>query len=217
VKPLQSTRWIAIAATSLGLAGCVTLFPKTVPAQLYRFQVAAPNTAPAPDPGAVISISRAPTSFDRGAESDQILTATGDQVAYISGARWVAPAASLFDEAESQAFDQSASRVRLARRGELVNAPVNLRLDVGAFEARYLDGPTAPPTVVVRIRAIITRTADRKVLAVRNFESLKPASDNRVGPIVAGFDAALSDALDQIVSWTDAQAQSPTASVPNQP
>jgi cholesterol transport system auxiliary component len=206
VKRLLNARWIALAALAASLGGCVTIFPKTIPSQLYRFQVAAAPEAAAPASGAEVSVVRAQTSFVRGAEGDQILTSNGDQVAYIAGARWVAPAASLFDEAESQAFDQSGSRVRLARRGEFVSAPISLRLDVGAFEARYLDGPTAAPTVVIKIRAIITRVADRRVLAVRDFESRKPAGENRVGPIVTGFDAALSDALGQIVGWTDSQA-----------
>ena len=211
-KPIL--RWAApgliLAVAAIGLTGCVTLFPKAIPAQLYRFQVAAPETQASAPAAAepMVSVVRATTSFARGAESDQILTADGDQLAYIAGARWIAPAVSLFDEAESQAFDQSATHVRLARRGEFVNAPVSLRLDVETFEARYADGPKAAPTVTIQVRAILTRVADRKVIAERTFDSRKPASDNRVGPIVSGFDAAITDVLGQVVTWTDAQTTS---------
>jgi len=198
-------RVLVLGAAALSLSGCVTLFPKQVPAQLYRFGIAAPAEAPAKaEPQ--ISVARANTTFTHGAESDQILTSTGDQVAYVAGARWVAPAVSLFDEAESAAFDQSAIHVRLARRGEMVQAPVGLRLDVETFEARYENGASAAPTVVVRIRAILTHIGDRKVLAAHTFEVSKPAEANRVGAIVTGFDAALTDCLGQVVTWTDAQA-----------
>ena len=37
------TRLAACAVALLALAGCVTIFPKAEPAQLYRFEVAAPE------------------------------------------------------------------------------------------------------------------------------------------------------------------------------
>jgi len=191
---------------ALGLGGCVTLFPKVKAVQLYRFDVAAVDPATrAPADGDGFSVFRSPTSFAHGADSDRILTATGDEVAYIADARWITSAAVLFDEAESHAFDRSSGPAHLGRRGESLNAPVALRLDVDAFEARYLDGPAAPPTVVIEIRAGLTRTADHQLIASRIFEVRKKVADNRVGEIVPGFDAALSDVMDQIVTWTGAE------------
>ncbi len=207
MKPIRSIRWIALAGLGLALSGCITLFPKSIPAQLYRFEVA-PPAQPTSAPQTVVSVLRAPTSFAHGAEGDQILTSTGDQVAYISGARWIVPAVNLFDQAESSAFDQYATRVRLAQRGEILNAPMSLRLDVETFEARYADGASAAPTVVIRIHAILIRTADRKVIAASTFTSRKAAEANRVSAIVPAFDAALTDILGQVVAWTDHQADS---------
>lgn len=193
-------------AIALGLGGCVTVFPKSKAAQLYRFDVAAIDpAAPAPAEGAGFSVFRAPTSFAHGSDSDRILTVTGDQVAYVAEARWIASAAVLFDEAESHAFDRSGGPAHLGRRGEALNAPVALRLDVDAFEARYLDGSAAPPTVVIEIRAGLTRTSDHQLIASRIFEARKKVAENRVGEIVPGFDAALSDVMGQIVAWTDAE------------
>jgi cholesterol transport system auxiliary component len=206
VTSSPSIRWIALAALCLSLGGCVTLFPKSVPAQLYQFNVV-PPAQPA-TPGAMVSVLRAPTNFVRGAESDMILTSTGDQMAYIAAARWISPASALFDQAESDAFDGYATRARLARRGEIVSAPVSLRLDVETFEARYLNGPGAAPVVVVKVHAVLIRTADRTILATQTFDSQKPAAENRVGAIVPAFDAALTDVLKQVVSWTDQQMAS---------
>jgi cholesterol transport system auxiliary component len=191
---------------SVALAGCVTLFPTTKPAQLYRFDVAASEAPQAAGAAAPFSVYRAPTNFNRGADGDRILTMTGDQAAYVAEARWIAPASVLFDEAESHAFDQSSGSARLGRRGELVSAPVSLRLDVEAFETRYADAPGGAPTVVIRVRANLTHIADRKALAVRMFESRKKVDDNRVSAIVPGYDAAVTDVLSQIVTWTNAEA-----------
>lgn len=196
---------LALAGAGLALSACVTIFPKTKPVQMYRFEAATPTAAAAADTAGQtmpIAVGRAPTSFERGAEGDRILTVTGDQVAYIAGGRWVSPAAVLFDAAESQAFDQSQTRLRLDRRGELNLAPVSLRLDVESFEVRYDGGA---PTVVVRVEASLTRTADRKIIAVRAFESRQTPQADRIGAIVTGYDAAVSDVLSQIVTWTAAE------------
>jgi cholesterol transport system auxiliary component len=60
--------------------------------------------------------------------------------------------------------------------------------------------------VVIRVRANLTHIADRKALAVRMFESRKKVDDNRVSAIVPGYDAAVTDVLSQIVTWTNAEA-----------
>lgn len=200
-RPLRPVLAAALAMT-LGLGGCVTVFPKVKPSQLYRFDVTAPPAASEAGGGG-FAVYRAPTTFAHGAETDRILTLTGSEAAYIAEARWIAPASALFDEAESHAFDQSAGPAHLGRRGELLNAPVSLRLDVEAFEARYLDGASAAPTVVVRVRAGLTRTSDRKLVASRIFESRKKADGNRIGAIVPGFNAAITEVLGQIVDWTN--------------
>ncbi len=204
--PLAWTSALALSLT-LGLGGCVTVFPKTKAVQMYRFDYQAPADTPPPGPSITppISIGRAPTSFARGADTDRIMTARGDTVAYIAGGRWATPAASLFDMAESQAFDLGAPRLRLDRRGELSAAPYVLRVDVEKFETDY-DGD-GPPTVVVRLEASLTRTLDRKIMAVNTLESRQPAKENRVGAIVAAYDAAVTDSLGKLASWTDSQVQ----------
>ncbi|QUD90645.1 membrane integrity-associated transporter subunit PqiC [Phenylobacterium montanum] len=199
---------------ALVLGGCVTLLPKTAPVQLYRFDVAE-TEQPASAEGPGFWVHRAPTGFARGAEGDQILTMSGNEAAYIAGARWVAPASALFDDAESHAFDRSPGPAHLGRRGEVGAAPLSLRLDVETFEARYLDGAGAAPTVVVRVRASLDRTADRLAVATRLFESRKKAASNNVSAIVPQYEAALTEVMGQVVAWTNtegAQAGSSPAS-----
>lgn len=204
---MSRSKSLSIAALIGGgvvLSGCVTVFPKTPPAQLYRFDVEA-DAAAAPTPaGQAFDVARMSTIFDQAAAGDRILTSTGDQAAYIAGARWVSPAAVLFDEAEAKAFDTAGGPARLLRRG---GAPVSLQLDVQTFEAVYSGASNAAPTVVVRVHGRLVHAGDRQVLGDRIFESRKPASDNRVGAIVQAFDSATSDALGQIVAWAGTTAR----------
>jgi cholesterol transport system auxiliary component len=202
---VTTVRTALCAALLLGLGGCISLFPKVPPAQLYRFGVVA--AAPAPPPaGGSFNVIHMSTAFTHPSEGDRLLTVNGTEAAYIAAARWDAPASILFDEAEQQAFDQSGGAARLLHRGDPAAAPVSLALNVESFEARYSGDPKAAPTVVVTVHATLVGAVDRRVLGDQTFVSRQPASDNRVAAIVEAFNAATNDVLTQIVGWTDQRA-----------
>jgi cholesterol transport system auxiliary component len=205
-------RSIARAATLMlcvGLGACVTLFPKAKPVQIYQFGLETSPAAPsASSPAAAFNVLRSSTSFTLPADGDRILTTDGHDVAYIADARWAGPASVLFDEAEARAFEAAGGPARLIRRGDVASGVLSLRLEVESFEARYAGSDKVAPTVVVEVRGVLVRMSDRKVLGDHSFESHKPATDNRVGAIVQAFDAATSDVLGQVVTWTNAQGAS---------
>ncbi|MEI9891231.1 MAG: ABC-type transport auxiliary lipoprotein family protein [Caulobacteraceae bacterium] len=150
-QAMTSARYALVALIlPLTLGGCISVFPKAKPVQMYRFGEAVP--APSAPAGAAVIVQKGATVFPPAASSDRILTTTGSETAYIGGARWVGPASVMFDEALLKAFDAPGSP-RLVERGEPLAAASTLRLDVRAFEARY-----PGPTVVVRVRATIIRT-----------------------------------------------------------
>jgi cholesterol transport system auxiliary component len=192
-------RTFGLAAAGLSLAGCVSLFPKSDPVQMYRFGVidapAAAASANAP------ALGRAPTAFARAAAGDRILTITGTEAAYISDARWVSPAALMFDDAVERAFDARPGGPRLVSRGDPATATSSLRLDVDTFETRYVNGPETAPTVVVSFRASVVRGRDRAVMAERIFSASKPAIDNRLGAIVDAYDSAVRETTGQLAEW----------------
>jgi cholesterol transport system auxiliary component len=189
----------ALASLALSLSGCVSLFPKAEPVQLYSFHGAVAAAVAAPTPPNV-AVMRAPTTFPRAASSDRILTRNGAENAYLSGARWSAPAAILFDEALGAAFDSGT--VRLATRGEPGPSDAVLRVEVRTFEAVYRDGAEAPPTSVVDARATLISLRDRSVLGTHTFHAEQKADDNRASPIVQAYDAAVADLMNQLVRWT---------------
>lgn len=196
---------VLAAALPLTLGGCVSLFPKQQPVQMYRFgaQVPPPAAAPSSTP---VTVARGAVTFPPASAGDRILTATGTQDAYVGGARWVAPAQVLFEDALNRAFDASGSP-RLVQRGEPLAAADTLRLDVRSFEARY-----PGPTVTVQVRATLIRNADRALVAEKMFDAQIPAGDNRQGPIVAAFDQAVDQVLAGVRDWTAANAAAaPTA------
>ncbi len=213
IKPRNLAITAALAA-SLALGGCVSLLPKTKPAQLYRFgddASASAQPAPALAGGSVVGV-RLSTGFTHAAEGDRILTSSGAQTAYVAQARWLSPASVLFSEAAERAFENSTAPLRLLGRGDMGSASVTVRLDVETFEADYAPGWSGAPTVVVKVRALLMRSTDSGPPAEMVFESRQPASENRVSAIVTAYDAATEDVLAHVVAWTAAQAGSPSAS-----
>ncbi len=191
----------ALALAAIALSGCISLFPKAEPAQLYRFE-ARPQSQPAP-PGPLFGVLRLGTSFARASSGDRILTVNDrGEAAYIAGARWVAPASVLFDEQVSTAF-QGAGRARLIGRGEVIKADLSLKLDVQTFETHYDRGPKAAPEIVVSVRGVITRNSDRGLIGDRIFTARIRAGENRVGSIVPAYNAALTQVLGELVGWVN--------------
>jgi cholesterol transport system auxiliary component len=192
----------AVVGLAVALSGCITLFPKTKPAQLYRFdgaeEIATPGDA-SPDR---VGVVRVRGTFNGPASTDRIMTVTGTEVAYVAEARWAAPAITLFDEALTRAFTRQTGPVRLVARGEPGRAPYSLRLDVERFESVYDRGGKAAPDVRVEIHAVLVRAADRVVIKDQMIATHARAADNRVSAIVQAYELATKQALDEVVKLT---------------
>ena len=202
--PRSGLRLAVLAACAAALSGCISLLPKTKPAQLYRFGSPAAAAAPAtPSPRRTVAVYLSNGSFQEESSDDRILTMTNGKAAYIGESRWVSPAQVLFDEAVSRAFD--ASPVRLIAAGQPGRFAYAMRVDVRTFETRYDAGAKAAPTVVVSLHAALTR-ADQSSVGEQDFEARVPASDNRIGAIVAAYNTAVGDVVGEIVAWTEKNA-----------
>ncbi len=193
---------------AMSLSGCISLLPKTAPAQLYRFGADTAAVAPAPTAGPRFTVRPAFVSFEQAAAGDRILTITGDQAAYVGGARWVGPAGSLFEAALTRAFDVHAGAARLLTGGEPAPGDYVLKVDVRAFEARYEQGQGAAPRAVVEVYAALSDRKDPRIESSRLFQVATPAGSNSVHAIAAAFDDAVLKVLTQLVAWVDSKGQS---------
>jgi len=204
-RPLRILGALAVLALAIGTSACVSVFPKSKPAQMYTFGRPTAETGPATAQAPAADrtgILLAAVTFPRAAQGDTLLTMTGAQAAYIEESRWVAPAVVLFREAVERRFDDEAQRTRLVARGDLGRTSLILRLDVRQFEAVYAY-PEAVPSVAVSVRARLA-SADGSPLQERSFEIRRPLAENRVTVIVDGLDKATTEILGQLVTWADA-------------
>jgi cholesterol transport system auxiliary component len=204
VSGSRSARLALAALACLALGGCISLFPKAPPAQLYRFDNEPLSAQASPPAASGRVVARGDMRFETAASADRILTVTGSDTAYIAGARWVSAAPVLFEEALVRAFE-SGGGPRLAEGGSGIHAAEVLNLDIQNFETRYDGGPKAAPEVVVQVHAVLVRAEDRRIIGDQVITSVQRAGDNRVGPIVQAYDAAVRDVLGKLVSWTAQQ------------
>ena len=195
-------KWVWIALSALALAGCVSVFPKEPPSQLYRFggQFTA---AAAQDQGRHFNVLALPVDFSADIAGNQILTVSGHQAAYIKNARWVSGARSLFTAALANAFDASGGPARLLSRGEAVQPQYFLAIEVRTFEADYLAGPGSAPTVRMVVHATLSRPADHTLAGETTLMASVPTGANRGEAIAAAFDQADTQILTDLVKWVD--------------
>jgi len=199
--PLVAT---ALAIVSLG--GCISLLPKQKAAQLYRFGAEAPAASAPAGEQARVTLRAAPTSFARAAAGDRILTVSGDETAYIGGARWVTAASVLFDDAVSRAFEARSGPARLLARDEPAVADYVLKLDVRTFEVRYGHGRGAAPTVVVELYAALVGRQSATTGVSQLFRAEAPAGTDSVHAIAAAFDVAVGKILGEMSTWVESKA-----------
>lgn len=204
-RALKALLAAGAAGGALALAGCVSLLPEPQPTTLYRLttttetgELRAPRGAP------IIRIERPITA--RALALDRVALSTGEgRIAYMSGVSWVSPAPVLIQELILDTFDRTAARVSAARPDDAVEAAWGLRPEVRRFEAVYDRGEDAAPMVEVSIRARLFNTTDRRVTAVRTFETERRAASNRQGAIIDAFSAAASEAALDMAGWAEGE------------
>jgi cholesterol transport system auxiliary component len=189
-------------ALAVGLSGCALMGGGTS-ATLY--QLGLTHTAdPADPPAATVNpvvILYSASSFDRQSQGDHILTATGNQVAYIADARWVEPAQEMFDGVAIRALERGPLPLRVIRAGAAPKADYVLAIAVSRFQADYASG-RAGPDIVIESRSKLMRVVDRKIVGDWPLTVREPTQANRVSEIVSSFDRASDNVAAQVAHLT---------------
>ncbi len=204
-------RLSATLALATSLSACITLFPTTKSAQLYRFQAkATESTASAPaSAGPKVNFIRAGGSFTAAASGDRILTVSGPEAAYIAHARWMEPAEILFNQALRNSFSQNRGPARLLSPGEPGRPDLSLRLDISRFDVDYDHGARQPPTVCIDLHGVITRLSGGQIVRDKSLTIRVRARSNQVSAIIVAFQAAVETGLSQVMDLANDAATAP--------
>ena len=204
LKP-RSIVWLS-GALLLCLAGCAGLHSNESATQVYTLApplpamaetaAAAPGTPGVPPAAATLKVLR-PLSAP-GLDGDAIvLTRGGQQLDFYAHSRWAAPLPELLQSAAIDAL-RAAGRFRAVQSDAApLDADYLLQLEIRRFQAEYHgDGP---PTIVVQLVATLGRRSDRSLISSAVAEGATAAGANRMQSVSAAFEAALGQALAQLV------------------
>ena len=200
-RRLTAQRAFVAAMLLAALSGCA-LLGGGKPAALYSFGTA-PASAAASIPAArPVTILYPGATFARQSGGTRILTENGNQAAYVAEAKWVAPAAELFDAAAIRRLESAVPSLQVIRAGARAQPEYLLAIDVQRFAAVYSGVPDAPPVAVIQARAKLVRVADRAIVGDWPIEASMPAAENRVTSIVAALDGSTAAVVSRVADLT---------------
>ncbi|MBV8977188.1 MAG: membrane integrity-associated transporter subunit PqiC [Alphaproteobacteria bacterium] len=197
---ISNRRAVLLGGSAFVLAACGDLIgPASTPQQLYSLKPQ--GAAPMPGPKADFSLAVQASTASQHLDSLRIALAQSDgRVDYYADAAWTDRLHVLVQSALVEAFESSGRIAAVAAEGEGFQADYILDADIRDFEARYAL-PDGIPAVRVRIVAKLAPIRGRAIVAELNSVHDVPASENSVAAVVRAFDAALGQALSDIVPW----------------
>ncbi|MEY2919116.1 MAG: hypothetical protein RL261_421 [Pseudomonadota bacterium] len=222
---VRPSAWMACAsAVALLLAGCAGNLLKSdaAPPDTFRLGAAAAAgaaSASTTQPASALAIAVARPRAAAAIDTDRIAVhSAGNRFDYYSGARWAETASQMLQENLVSALTAT-SRFGGGVMTAPARVPTELLLDV---ELRRFEAVTAgadaasagaAPVVHVQVQASLIDT--RRAARVTSFvsEASVPASENRLGAVVAAFDLANA----QVVSDIAARVQAAVGALPVSP
>jgi cholesterol transport system auxiliary component len=196
-----SRRYVLGAPSCLAsLGGCSLLFPTPGP-QLYRLapQISHKQYGKWATGQLVVSTPVAPASLD----TERIaLTRNRTTLDYFASAAWTDRVPLLMQGLMIDALEDSGQVIAVGRDSSDLNGDYRLLTILRDFQARYTDTGDLSPTIVVGLDAQLVRMIDRRVVGHIQAANEVPAAHNKLDSIVEAFDAAVSEVIGQIVSWT---------------
>ena len=205
---MKTLKTATVVGAAIALTGCVTLLPKTKPAQLYRFgytpelveqKAEAAGTAGRAVGMAPTGIVFGTVTFPQDSAGDRIVTVEGSQVAYVAEARWTSAASGLFKDAISTGFARGGQSVTLEPRGPTA---ANFRLDISVrkFETDYKRNR---PTVSVALDARLIRLSDRMVVGQKFISADIPVRKSDMSLMADGYNEATTQVVTSLIDFSE--------------
>ncbi len=205
---MKTLKTASILGAALTLTGCVTLLPKTKPAQLYRFaytperveqKAQAAATAGAAVGTAPTGIVFGTVTFPQDSAGDRIVTVEGSQVAYVAEARWTSAASGMFKDAISTGFARGGQTVTLEPRGPTA---ANFRLDISVrkFETDYTHNR---PTISVALDARLIRLSDRMVVGQKFISADVAVRKSDMSLMADGYNQATTQVVTGLIDFSE--------------
>jgi len=202
ITPISRRRFarLAAAAPAALLAGCGSLLPAPgQPPQLYVLRAGGRAAADLPSVSRQLLISLPVATA--GLDTERIaLSRSPYTLDYFANAAWTDHAPAVVQSVLVETFEATGRIESVSRDVASLRADYILMSELRRFEAVY-DGAAAP-TVHAVLAARLVRMPDRLIIAEEEAAQQSVAAENRMGPIVIAFGAALDGLAQALAGWT---------------
>jgi cholesterol transport system auxiliary component len=197
---LSTVRLIALSCALL-LAGCSGgLHSDSPPNQVYVLRsVAHPKSDSAPS---AVSLHLSRPIAGPGLDTDHILLVQSEhRMSYFVGSRWPGNLPAVVEGLAVDTLRSSGAWSTVQDSSSVFSADYLLQIVIRRFEADYAVSPGAPQVHVV-LDCTVGKRVGREVVGSFMAEGSATAGANRVSEVVAAFEAAANQALDDIALRT---------------
>ena len=192
---------LLVLGCSLGLSGCISVLPESVPEQIYRLNASQDLGTEALDDVRLILLER-PVA-PRALVANKIALSYPDgRIAYAAHSNWISPVPGLVQDLVMDAYAAQAPDIAAVRASDGVRSRWALRLDIRHFDAYFDQGENSAPLVRVMMRARIVDQRHRRLISSRTVEADVRASSRNVTSIVEAFDQASQAVTVDLVNWS---------------
>ena len=182
--------------------GCSFLKSNAGAEQTFVLRPAPPVTAATP---VRVTLQMLRPTVDPGLDSARIvLVRPGNRLDYYAKARWSGSLADVVHSIAAQSLRASGAFASVDTDRGGFGAQTVLAITVRRFEAEYGQDEMAPPTAHVRFECTLGDRLDRHTIANFDVDVAVPASENRLGPVVAALEWATNQALAQVIEKSSA-------------
>lgn len=197
-------RALVLACGGMVLAGCGSLLETTMPApQAYVLRLPARTAAAQPaNPGSLL-VQRPEAGPGLASESIALLR-SGQRFDFYAASRWAAPAPDLMESVIVDRLREAGLFAAVFDDSSPYAPTYSLRCHMRRFEADYTGEGRSAPTVHVALDCSLGRHRDRALLATFAAQGSAAASADRLGEVVAAFEAATVAALGELERQTAA-------------
>jgi ABC-type uncharacterized transport system auxiliary subunit len=213
---IAGARALALMALALIAGGCAGSLFKTqlAPPTLYLLSAESPTAdlgaaqlsgaqAGAPGSTARTNLAVLKPRVRTGLDTERIAALYPDRrLDYFADARWSGPLDQVIEDLAVQLLRSRSGLEDVSGDASAFASPYWLEIEVQDFQAEYPADAAAPPSVHVHFLARIGSSANGTLIARCEGQALVPASSNRMSAIVAAYNGAANQALQQIAACT---------------
>jgi cholesterol transport system auxiliary component len=190
------------------LAGCVSSLLETEPVATFSLRGAAgssPEAGPSRRTGRDVAVAVERPIASGAVASDRIVVEVGDQVQFVSGARWEDDVPTLL-AADMARVLQDVNGIDVVDAAQRAGrADFGLVTVIDRMQVQLQDDYTGK--AVAEIGARLVKLPDREIVATSTFRGEAAAANDAPDTLAQAISAATQQALSELVAWVAAQTR----------